>query len=241
MPQTWIDALNQYNYPVNLADYQHASSFPKFFRQQIKGDRNSTIAFENYFRSDAQKIEAWCEVVFWKLYSQKGRGDKKTNECCDFWKKNITGKGLYNAANDFINNEDRNSFNKYRKLWPFYISRSRAIAVLATHISFLAPDRFPMIDTRIAKWVNSQLNIHNAKNPEGPQLIKSRYGQNKSTVLTMADFDFYLHWIYWTRYMANKLSQQTEMKWRTRDVEMAVFTAWGDKRCPHPRLPLNLI
>ncbi|GAJ05736.1 unnamed protein product, partial [marine sediment metagenome] len=45
----------------------------------------------------------------------------------------------------------------------------------------------------------------------------------------MVDFDFYLHWVYWARHTAKKLSQQTEMKWRARDVEMAVFTAWGDK------------
>lgn len=240
MPQTWINALNQYDYPVKLGDYQHANNFQRFFKRQIQGERNSTIAFENYFRSNAQKIEVWCEVVFWKLYSQKGRRDENTKKCWDFWtEKKITGEKIYNAANNFIINKDRNSFNKYRKLWPFY--SSRAIAVLATHISFLAPDRFPMIDTRIARWVNSQLDTFNEREPNGPQLIKSHYGQNKSTVLTMADFDFYLHWICWTRYIANKLSQQTEMKWRARDVEMAVFTAWGDKGCSHPRLSLHYI
>jgi hypothetical protein len=240
MPQTWINARKQYDYSVKLADYQHANNCPGFFKQQIKGDRNSTIAFENYFRSNAQKIEAWCEVVFWKLYSQNGRRDKHTKKCWDFWtEKNITGENIYKAANYFIINEDKNSFDKYRELWPFY--RTRTIAVLATHISFLAPDRFPMIDTRIAKWVNCQLDRFNEGDPNGPQLIKSQYGQTKSTVLTMKDFDFYLHWIRWTRYIASKLSQQTEMKWRARDVEMAVFTAWGDKGCSHPRLSLHCI
>ncbi len=240
MPQTWINVLNQYDYPVNLADYQHANNFQKFFKGQIQGNRNSTIAFENYFRSNAQKIEAWCEVVFWKLYSQKGRRDENTKKCWDFWiSENITAKDLYNAANNFIVNGDRNGFNEYRKLWPFY--SSRVIAVLATPISYLAPDYFPMIDTRIAKWVKSQLDRFNGGDPNGPQLITSQYGQTKSTVLTMADFDFYLHWICWTRYIANKLSQQTERKWRARDVEMAVFTAWGDKGCSHPRLSLHCI
>jgi len=240
MPQTWIYALKQYNYPVNLAENKYANNFQRFFKQQIQGDRNSTIDFENYFRSNTQEIGTWCEVVFWKLYSQKGRRDENTKKCWDFWtREKITGKKLYKAAKIFINTMDRSSFNEYRKLWPFYSSRT--IATLATPISFLEPDNFPMVDTRIAKWVDSQFDRFNKGDPEGPQLIKSQYGQNKSTVLTMADFDFYLHWIYWTRHMAKKLSKQTEMKWRARDVEMAVFTAWGDKGCPHPRLSLHCI
>jgi len=240
MPQTWIDALKQYNYPVNLAEYKYANNFKRFFKQKIQGDRNSTINFENYFRSNIQEIEVWCEVVFWKLYSWKGIRDENTKKCWDFWTmKKITGEKLYKAAKNFINNMNRDSFNEYRKLWPFYSTRT--IAVLATPISFLEPDNFPMVDTRIAKWVNFELNRFNKGNLQGPQLIKSRYGQNKSTVLTMADFDFYLRWICWTRHMAKKLSKQTKMKWRARDVEMAVFTAWGEKRHPHPRLSLHCI
>jgi len=239
MPQSWINALDRYNYPVKLANYQYANNFRKFFKRQIQGDRNSTIAFEDYFRENIQNIEVWCEVVFWKLYSQGNRGNINTKRCWDFWRrKNITAKELYNAANNFIANNDKDSFNKYRKLWPFY--KSRVIAVIATPMSFLVPDRFPMVDTRVAKWIDSQLNIHN-NDHNGPQLIRSRYGQTTSTVLTMVDFDFYLHWVYWARHTAKKLSQQTEMKWRARDVEMAVFTAWGDKGCSHPRLSLHSI
>jgi len=240
MPQTWIQALNQYKYSVNLKDYKYANDCQGFFKLQIKGDRESTMAFENYFRSNAQKIEVWCEVVFWKLYSQKGRRDENTKKCWNFWtREKITGERLYNAAHNFIIQEDENSFNEYRKLWPF--EKSRVIAVLATHISFLKPDCFPMVDTRVANWIDSQLDKFNKGDPNVPQLIKSQYGQTNATVLTMADFNFYLHWVRWTRYMANKLSQQTNIKWRSRDVEMAVFTAWGDKGCYHPQLLLHPI
>ena len=257
MPQTWKNALNRHNYPAKLADYQYANNFGGFFKQESSGDRDSTIVFEDYFRSNAQEIKVWCEVVFWKLYSQEdmGRATKNTEKCWDFWTgKKITGKDLYDAANSFILVAEKelcntvnssilkkceDSFNKYRELWPFY--KAEVIAVLATHISFLAPDRFPMVDRRVAKWVNSHLDRFNKKDPNGPQLIKSQYGQTKATVLTMVDFDFYLHWIRWTQHMANKLSQQTEIKWRARDVEMAVFTAWGDKKCSHPWLPLDPI
>ena len=239
MPQTWVNALDQYSYPVKLACYANTKDCPAFFNRQIEGRRNSTIDFEAYFQTNIQEIEVWCEVVFWKLYSsQRYRRDTNTKKCWDFWiSENITTKDLYNAANNFIVNNDRNSFDKYRRLWPF----QGGIAVLATPISFLAPDYFPMIDTRIAKWVASQLDRFNERDPDGPQLRKSRYGQTASEHLTMADFDFYLHWICWTQHTANKLSQQTKMKWRARDVEMAVYTAWGDKGYSHPRLPLHPI
>ena len=93
MPQTWIDTLKQYNYSVSLADYKHANNFERFFKQQIQGDRNSTIDFENYFRSNTQEIGAWCEVVFWKLYSQKRSRDENTKKCWDFWTmKKLLGK-----------------------------------------------------------------------------------------------------------------------------------------------------
>jgi hypothetical protein len=240
MPQTWINALNQYHYPVKLTDYQYAGNFREFFQRSIEGDRSSTADFESRLRLNARKVEVWCEVVFWKLYSQKSRADKETKKCWDYWtERKITGECLYRAANDFITSEDTNSFNGYRKLWPYY--KSKVIAVLATHISFLAPEHFPMVDTRVARWVNSQLDRFNRADHSGPQLIRSRYGENKSTVLKTEDFDFYLHWIRWTRYMANKLTQQTQMKWRARDVEMAVFTAWGDKGHCYPLLLLDCI
>lgn len=239
MPQSWTNALDSYDYPVELADYQGASNFPNFFKRHILGDRYSTMAFEDYFRENAQNIEVWCEVVFWKLYSQKGRGDTNTKKCWDFWReKTITGKELCRAANNFIANHSKDSFNEYRQLWPFY--GSRVIAVIATPIAFLVPDRFPMVDTRVAKWIDSQLDMHN-NGLNNPQLIRSRYGQTESTVLTMADFNFYLHWVHWAEHTAKELSQQTEMKWRARDVEMAVFTAWGDRGYSHPRLPLHRI
>jgi len=41
--------------------------------------------------------------------------------------------------------------------------------------------------------------------------------------------------------LATKLSELTDMKWRARDVEMAAFTAWGDRDDDHPRFVLNPI
>ena len=46
-----------------------------------------------------------------------------------------------------------------------------------------------------------------------------------STSLRDNDSQNYLNWIAWCREVAHVLSEKTENEWRTRDVEMAVFTA----------------
>lgn len=233
MKNTWITALDNYGYNVKLYDYVDSDMSSNFFDIEIIGDRKSTIEFEKRFRENSDKIEAWCEVVFWKLYSQGGRSEKNTTRCWNHWRDNdITGKCLRNAAEKFIEKQDESSLKEYKKLWPF---KSEAITILITHISFLKPEEFPMADTRIAKWVNQeyQSNIFNDGVPSELQLIKPKVRSG----IRMSDFNFYMRWILWTRYMAAKLTEETDFKWRARDVEMAVFTAQG-KNFPSKLNPL---
>jgi len=62
---TWINALNNYSYPVQLNCYKYHHKFPEFFTQEITGDRDSTIQFENNFRINANNvIEVYFEVIF---------------------------------------------------------------------------------------------------------------------------------------------------------------------------------
>jgi hypothetical protein len=69
---TWTTALDNYSYPVDLGRYKEASRYPRHFKRNIRGDRDSTIAFEDYFRQHAsESIEVYFEVVFWKLYSYR--------------------------------------------------------------------------------------------------------------------------------------------------------------------------
>ena len=165
------------------------------------------IFFENYFRMNATKIEPWFEVVFWKLYSQPRISDQKTEDIIRQLKmvREIEPSRLLEKAHNFMNSETREDFDSFRQLFRF---KSNVIAVVATFPAFLCPDKFPMVDTRVAKWVNMHYKMFNSANPEAPQLIPSEYGNNHSaTVLTMNDFSFYHRWIHWTRYVAKKLRQ----------------------------------
>jgi len=242
MPESWMNTLTKYRYPVNLSNYCGAHNFPNHFKQNIIGDRETTIKFENYFRENCLMLEPWFEVIFWKLNSQPDRAQIHT---CTVVKqlteiRPVSPSYLLGTAQKFMESVTRKNFVTFRKLF----FSSNVIATVATYPAFLNPEIFPMVDTRVAKWVNSQYTIHNLNDPLGPQLIPSVFGiSSKSTVLTSADFDFYYYWILWTRHMAKKMNEiSNNFHWRARDIEMAVFTAWGDQKGRKtPLLHLNPI
>lgn len=79
MPHSWQKALDKYEYPVRLDGFEDRQIYPGWFKCDTdNGDRSSTMKFEERFRKLApHHLEAWYEVVFWKMYSQ-GRRDYVT-------------------------------------------------------------------------------------------------------------------------------------------------------------------
>jgi hypothetical protein len=79
--QQWQESLANYSYPVRGAGallfgarYRLAE---RWFNFELKpGDRDETMRFEARFREFGQRfIEAWYEVIFWKLASTGKRGE----------------------------------------------------------------------------------------------------------------------------------------------------------------------
>ncbi len=105
---------------------------------------------------------------------------------------------------------------------------SRAIATALTFPAFIAPNKFPMVDTRVAKWVGENLNVQHMADPSAPILVRPSYLDSSATVLTLSDYCFVESWTAWCCYKADRLSEVTGYPWRPRDVEMAVFTAYGN-------------
>jgi hypothetical protein len=236
MPGTWVKALESYRYPVCLPEFFKVRNYPQWFKFPIgEGDRDSTKKFEDHFRHHARNhLEPWFEVVYWKMYSQKGRRDervKKFIQNIQFQK--ISPVMLWDVCNAYVENPSRWSFNQFLKLLGY--KKSGAIAIAATFPAFMKPDCFPMVDTRIAKWV-----IHSWRLYKWPQLVLPRYPNNRATVLKMADFDFMESWTCWCSHAANKLTRKSSFQWRARDVEMAVFQAWGACN-QHPAIVLNAL
>ena len=239
MPNSWKEALFGYRYPFDLSEFVDSRNHPGWFTfRSDSGDRAGTMEFEAHFRSHAAEfMEPWLEVIFWKIYSQpRGRADRYTRRAAKFLSENsISAKSLWEACNYYIEEPTKTNFNALRQLLGL---SSQSIALAATFPSFARPDLFPMIDTRIAKWVGKFMSLHNAVDLFGPQLIRPKYVDSKQTVLGMNDFEFMQAWVRWCRHQAQKLTAHTPPVWRARDVEMAVFHTWGG-RGTHPRSTLN--
>ncbi|MGQ0601830.1 MAG: hypothetical protein ACT4QE_09065 [Anaerolineales bacterium] len=229
MIKAWTEVLLGNRYPFDLRRFADTAIYPGWFNSySSEGDRDATIAFESYFRENAGiAIEPWIEVVYWKLYSQPyTRGDKAclqlAQHCRD---KLITPEGLLEVCNKYVGDSSRKNFQEIRQLLGL---KSSAIAVAATFPAFLRPDQFPMIDTRVAKWVAKSMYDQNGVDSKRPLLSRPKFADSKQSTLGMNDFDFMQDWIRWCRYNSQQLTKLTNVEWRARDVEMAVFTAWGE-------------
>ena len=206
-----------------MSKYKRAGEFSGFFKKKISGDRKSTIAFENYFRENApNNIEVFFEVVFWKLYSLAPFRDRKTNRIVDYVKKEEnTAEQIWKSVQQFVNSPKKTNLRIIRA----YLGlTSRVLATPLTLVAFANPDEYPMVDNRVAEWVNQNFSEHNTnrKNKLTPFTKKRN---------TLRDDDFlnYLNWVNWCQECAQVLTKRTNNNWRPRDVEMAVFTAQEPK------------
>jgi len=216
---SWMEALSSYSYPVDLSCYENGNRFPNHFLREIGGDRDSTIEFEDYFRENAgRSIEVYFEVVFWKLYSRKQIRQRSTTRITEYvLAERIRPSSLYEAIESFADEPTQRNLRMIRKLLGI---RTNVLAVALTFPAFLNPKRYPMVDNNVAKWVNANFTRHN-RNRQA-RLTPFTFGY---TSLRDNDFGNYLNWIEWCNETAGILTSETNLQWRPRDVEMAVFTA----------------
>ena len=217
MPQSWITALSRYNYPVSLLDYKRAGEFPGYFTRDIPGDRGSTMEFEAYFRASSEhSIEPYVEVAFWKLCGKKKRFEARVNDLVDHLRgQGVTAPELRCAVNLFLEKPTKPNLSVLRALLEI---KADVLALALTFPAFLDPVRFPMVDTNTARWAKEHHSAFSLN--RGNRLTP--FALNYST-LHYNDFDNYLNWVDWCRESAEILTDRTDIQWRARDVEMAVF------------------
>jgi len=244
--KTWLQALNGYSYPVDLSVFETADRYPQWFVDAIDGTLDATRRFEDRFRSLSDHyLEIWYEAVFWKMFSQKGRRDSKTLELIgNIERSDVSAATLRAQCNAYILDPTKKTLQSLVEL--FWGKRGRNVAIACVFPAFIDPDRFPMVDTRVAKWANACLAAHNTAVVKGPQLVAPAYPRNGTTALTLSDWPFIESWIHWCRHSARGLSSDTDFNWRARDVEMATFRAWGNpeerrsKKVPESRPLIEL-
>lgn len=235
MPHTWTQALNAYSYRFDLRRFADAEQYPGWFLcHSDDGSRDDTMKFEDHFREHArQNIEPWLEVVYWKMYILPMARDILTRHVAErLIESHITANHLWVACTRYLNDPTGQNFDDFR----VFLIAGQQIALAATFPAFMCPDRYPMIDNvHVAQWIGHCMEGHNAVDPAGPQLVPHVHHGG----LNMGDFEFMQAWMKWCRHIAGKLTRRTKVCWRARDVEMAVFRAWGGRHDPHPALPLN--
>ena len=216
---TWERALDSYRYPVDLTDFRDARKHRGWFHQNIAGNRTETMSFETRFREQAHEhLEAWGEVVFWKLFSSgTGRAAKRAAALLG---SGVAPADLWSWCADYIANPNLESFRAFRhKLFT-----QPVVATAATFPAFICPEKFPMVDTQITRWANDNGGAYGYSAVGGPDLEcvpRLRPG----AVLRESHWRFVESWIAWCQFTAGILSQGTGRVWRARDVEMAVFAA----------------
>ena len=224
MPSTWLSALEHYSYPVDLSDYTGKNRFPNYFYLNVFGDRRSTIEFEDYFRDNAKEnLAVFIEVIYWKLYSQSRICNKTTDRIADhFINFEIDPNHLFSQVLEFTKAPSIYNLKKIRKSLGL---ATNVIAVALTLPAFADPINYPMVDNQVARWVNNNFQTHNREKNNKLTPFYMNY-----TSLRDNDFVNYLNWISWCKEMSLLLKEKTTLEWRSRDVEMAVFTSQRGKK-----------
>ena len=112
--ETWKRALDEYRYPVDRRKFVDARQTHRWFYWDPDiGNRHQTIEFETRFRENAPyHLEAWAEVVFWKLYTTRAPArDDQARRLLD----SLAPPGeLWEACTNYITNPNREAFSVFR-------------------------------------------------------------------------------------------------------------------------------
>lgn len=116
---------------------------------------------------------------------------------------------MWAACWDFVASGKREAF---KDLQTSLFIVAGGIPVAATFPAFMAPERFPMVDSWIAKWV---LRYHDAypADPAAVHLVAPSEpftSGRRKTLVASADWKFYCGWIEWCRAAASVLSENTD-------------------------------
>lgn len=225
----WRQALFAYSYPIareRVERFGRRIGAPSlWFNFEVqRGTRDETMEFEKRFRASApDSVEPWFEVIFWKLASTGRVGDSRAERTIeDLRDFGPSAPRMWAACSDFVASGTREAFKELQ--FSLFIVAG-GIPVAATFPAFMAPERFPMVDSWIAKWV---LRYHDAY-PGDPTVVhlvapsEPFTSGRRKTLVASADWKFYCGWIEWCRTAAEILSERTGFPWRARDIEMAAF------------------
>jgi HEPN domain-containing protein len=221
MYASWKAARDSFNWRVDLRKFRDAAKHPGYFDRII--EPHKIEQFEDLFRETLVPeghVERAAEVVFWKNYGNFKARDRITRDLF-VWIEDVSGWKRF--AESVKQLSSMPSWEAFREL----IGACGHTSGFATPLTFLAlydPTRFPMVDRKVGAWWLKRF-------PREPQFS---WNSARTVVSpTKQSWQAYLAWTEFCRRQARELSAFGDMRWRARDVEMAV---WTDKDA---QLPLD--
>ena len=237
MGRDWESCLKNYDYYADLSKYAYKEDCkcPGYFESKIYGE--ITSEFQDKFRKtiDLKSLNSYPvvgEVAFWKLYRFESIEirDKQTKEILEYLSNQSKFLKFIDSLMNLVKEPDYLNFNNFRNSF----NQPTGFPVPITFLSFYAPDLYPMVDKKIAKWWNNNKSRFGYQEYPGFILSKKKdtYGRIKEGSIDgreKENWDIYIIWTKFCRSYASKLTRLTKHNWTARNVEMAIFYAYEKK------------
>jgi hypothetical protein len=216
MFNSWNDAHKRFSWKVDLRHFKGAVDYTGFFNRVIESQ--DVKAFEDRFRVAIDGGGSFViagEVCFWKNYGTAQNRDRATQKLLTHLTNSVNWNKFVQAVKQVQNNPSYENFIALRDA----SNQPRGFATPITFLAFYKPAEYPMVDKHIAKWWVE----NNVKHGYGASAIFSQ--RKDGWIQTYSDSQVKQNWnayIDWKKF-CNDYAMR--LKWRARDVEMAVWEA----------------
>lgn len=223
MVTSWRTALDSYDYSADLSKFKDKNEYAGGFTTpsfQAQINPTNIRLFEDSFKKviEGQNFSNFSiigEVCFWKIYTKKDPHSLTKHMLNRFkYEKNFNNfcLNLHNLAE----NPTLENFNNFRTI----CGQPHGFAVPITFLSFFRPNKYPMADSVIAHWwcENKERFGYASSHDFCPYGMIS--GQDEDIE---NNWNVYHRWMDFCQKYASILTTKTQINWRARDAEMAVF------------------
>jgi hypothetical protein len=217
MCENWIGAYQKYDWKVDLRYFKERQMFPGSFDRIIRS--TDVIDFEDEFRraiADTGPFVTAGEVCYWKNYGSAKSRDRLTKELLAWLADRTRWKTFADAV---IESSRRPSFQAFKQLRNA-CNQPKGFATPITFLSFYNPIKYPMVDKHIANWWG--------RNKAGFGFASSEIFHQRNDGWIQGNeqsWQAYLEWKSFCIQYVVRLAENCGLKWRARDVEMAVWEA----------------
>ena len=214
---TWTNVARQYAWVVDLSHFGQRHRYPGFFHRVI-GPRE-LVSFEDAYRhaidDDGSYVVAG-EVCYWKNYGSFQSRDRLADRLLQLLSDRECWTGFRNAVREVRNCP---GFPALRRLQEAS-GQPRGFATPVTFVAFYDPASYPMVDKHIATWWaqnKGRFGLDSA-----PAFAQRADGWIETTSARKVRHNWEAYWA-WTRFCRDYAQRMGG--WRSRDIEMTVWTA----------------